>query len=266
MVKETVIPVDDSRLFMRQAGQGKPTVILEAGAGEDSTTWNDIIPAVAQFSLVMVYDRAGLGRSAGLPTPRTALQLANDLHDLLQASPLEGPYLLVGHSLGALLCRLYTQQYRHEVAGLILLDGPHPDQGKRFTTALTEAGWQEHELIQPLLKMASGGAPEQHPEGLDFAKSLAQVDQTQTFGDLPLMIISAGKSHLEVMPELPVQAALAFDRAWDEMQGELTKLSTRGVHLKAKKSGHYIHCDEPELVVETIHQAVRAIHNGSPQE
>ncbi len=114
--------------------------------------------------------------------------------------------------------------------------------------------------------MASGGAPEQHPEGLDFAKSLAQVDQAQTFGDLPLVIISAGKSHVEVMPELPVQAALAFDRVWDEMQGALTKLSTRGVHLRAKRSGHYIHCDEPELVVETIHQTVRALRNGSPQE
>ncbi len=152
---------------------------------------------------------------------------------------------------------MYAEQYRLEVAGLILLDGPHPDQGKRFTTALTEAGWQEHELIQPILKMASGDTPEQHPEGLDFAKSLAQVDQTQTFGDLPLVIISAGKSLMEVMPALPVQAALAFDGTWDEMQSELTKLSTKGVHLRAKKSGHYIHCDEPELVVETIHQVIR---------
>jgi hypothetical protein len=114
--------------------------------------------------------------------------------------------------------------------------------------------------------MASGVASEQHPEGLDFATSLAQVDQAQTFDDLPLVVISAGKSQAEVMPELPVQAALAFDRAWDEMQDELTKLSTRGVHLRAKRSGHYIHCDEPELVVETIHQAVRAIRQSSPQE
>jgi pimeloyl-ACP methyl ester carboxylesterase len=265
MMKETFIPVGESSLFVRQAGLGKPLVILEAGAGEDSTTWKDMLPAVAQFSQVMAYDRAGLGRSAGSPTPRTALHLVNDLHALLQASQLKGPYLLVGHSLGALLCRLYTQQYRHEVVGLVLLDGPHPNQGTRFTTALTEAGWQEHKLVQPILHMASGVVPEQHPEGLDFAKSLAQVDQVQTFGDLPLVVISAGKSQAEAMPELPVQAALAFDRVWDEMQGELTKLSTRGVHLRAKSSGHYIHCDEPELVVETIHQTVRALRNSSPQ-
>ena len=266
MVKEISIPVGEYSLFMVQTGQGKPAVILEAGAGEDSTTWEDIVPFVAQFSQVMAYDRAGLGRSTGPSSSRTALHLVADLHGLLQASQFEGPYLLVGHSLGALVCRLYTQQYRREVAGLVLLDGPHPEQGERFTTALTEAGWQEHELARPILTMASGVTPEQHPEGLDFATSLAQVDQAQTFDDLPLVVISAGKSQAEVMPELPVQAALAFDWTWDKMQGELTKLSTRGVHLRAKRSGHYIHYDEPELVIETIHQTVRAIRQSSSQE
>jgi pimeloyl-ACP methyl ester carboxylesterase len=260
VVNETFIPVGASSLFMMQAGQGKPIVILEAGAGEDSTTWKDIVPLVAQFSQVVVYDRAGLGRSTGSLPPRTALHLVDDLHSLLQASQLQGPYLLVGHSLGALLCRLYTQQYRHEVIGLVLLDGPHPDQGKRFTHALIESGWQNHALVQPILNMASGVAPEHHPEGLDFAKSLIQVDQMQTFGDLPLIIVSSGKSQAEEMPDIPVQAALAFDRAWNEMQYELTKLSTRGTHLTARKSGHYIHYDEPELVVEAIHQIIKSLY------
>lgn len=265
MSQEIFISVGGSNLFMRQAGQGKPIVVLEAGAGENSATWKDILPEVAQFTQVIAYDRAGLGHSAALPTPRTALHLVSDLHDLLQASQEEGPYLLVGHSLGALLCRLYTQLYRQEVAGLVLIDGPQPDQGRRFTAALTKAGWQEHKLVRPILHMAAGAAPEQHPEGLDFAQSLAQVDQVQTFGDLPLVVISSGKSHAEVMPDLPMQAAPAFDEAWDEMQSELTKFSTRGVHLRAKRSGHYVHCDEPELVVETIHQLVRAIRQHSSQ-
>lgn len=247
---------------MKQAGQEKPVVVLEAGAGNDNTTWKDIFPAVAQFSRVIAYDRAGLGRSEGSPAPRTVLQLVNDLHLLLQASQLTGPYLLVGHSLGALVCRLYTQQYRHEVAGLVFIDGPHPDQGKRFATALTETGWQKHELVQPILKMASGVAPEHHPEELDFVQSLAEVDQTQTFGDLPLVVISSSKSSEKAWPDLPIQAARALTQTWDAMQCELLNLSTRGSHLITTRSGHYIHCDEPELVVETIHQAVRAIRHS----
>lgn len=265
MVKETFIPVGGTCLFLRQAGQGQPTVVLEAGAGDDSQTWEDIFPAVAQFSQVMAYDRAGLGRSVGSPAPRTALQLVDDLHLLLQASRLAGPYLLVGHSLGALVCRLYAQQYRHEVAGLVFIDGPHPDQGKRFTTALAETGWQEHERVRPILTMAKGVAPEVHPEGLDFAQSLAEVDQTQTFGDLPLAVISASKAPEKAWPDLPIQAAQALTQTWDTMQGELPTLSTRGVHLITNRSGHYIHCDEPELVVKTIHQVIQAIRHGSPQ-
>lgn len=261
MTRETFISVGEYNLFTRQAGRGKPTIILEAGAGEDSTTWKDIVPAVAQFSHVMAYDRAGLGQSTGTPPPRTALHLVSDLRCLLQALQLEGPYLFVGHSLGALLCRLYAQQYRHEVAGLILIDGPHPAQGKRFTTALTEAGWHEHQLVQPILKMASGVTPEQHPEKLDFAQSLAEVDQVQTFDNLPLVIISAAKSPAESWPDLPIQAALAFTQTWNNMQSELPSLSTRGSHITTKKSGHYIHCDEPELVVEAIRQMVKTIRN-----
>ncbi len=260
---EKFISVSKHDLFMVQTGQGKPTIILEAGAGEDSTTWRDVIPALAQFSQVVAYDRAGLGRSVGTPPLRTALQLVDDLHSLLEAAQLEGPYLLVGHSLGAVLCRLYTQQYRHEVAGLVLIDGPHPDQGKRFTAALTETGWHEHELVRPILEMASGIAPELHPDRLDFAKSMAEVDQTQTFGDLPLVVISATKLPAEAWPDLPIQAALAFTQTWDTMQSELPNLSTRGVHLITRKSGHYIHCDEPELVVEAIRQMAKTIGNYS---
>lgn len=84
-----IVCSDSCLVFMRRAGHGKPVVILETGAGEESTTWKDIIPAVAQFSQVMVYGRAGLGQSGDLPTPRTALYLVNDLHELLRVSQLK---------------------------------------------------------------------------------------------------------------------------------------------------------------------------------
>lgn len=118
-------------------------------------------------------------------------------------------------------------------------------------------------MVQAILKTATGVEPEQHPEGLDFARSLTQIDQFQTFGELPLVVISSGKSLAEKIPDLPTRAALAFDRAWDEMQDELAKLSTKGMHLKAEQSGHYIHWDQPELVVKTIQQIVKILRNDS---
>ena len=261
MISESFITFGKYTLFMQQAGQGKPVIILEAGAGDDSTTWKDIFSAIAQFSHAMVYDRAGLGRSEKPSTPRTALQLVSDLHSLLQAARLEGPYLLVGHSLGALVCRLYAQQYRREVAGLVFIDGPHPEQGRRFTAALTASGWAEHEQVRPILAMASGVAPEQHPERLDFAQSLTEVDQTRTFGDLPLAIISSSKPPEEAWPDLPIQAARALTQTWDAMQSDLPTLSVKGTHFITNRSGHYIHRDEPEFVIEIIHQIVQTIRN-----
>jgi pimeloyl-ACP methyl ester carboxylesterase len=200
---------------------------LEAGAGDESTTWQGIFQAVAQFTQVMTYDRAGLGHSDAAPRPRTAWQLTDDLQKLLRMAQLEGPYVLVGHSLGALISRLYAQRYPQDVAGLVLIDGPHPDQGSRF------------------------------------ASSLAQIDPAHRFGALPLVVVASGKPHALDMPDLPHAAALAFDRAWDDMQQDLATLSTRGMHITAKHSGHYIHWDEPDLVVGAIHQIVRGIQNRS---
>lgn len=111
--------------------------------------------------------------------------------------------------------------------------------------------------------MAAGVAPEDHPEALDFARSLTQVDPTRSFGELPLIVIASGKPHAEEMPDLPKQAAYAFDRAWEEMQKDLVNLSTKGVFIKAEKSAHYVHWDEPELVVEAIHRLVRTIQDQS---
>ena len=263
MSSHVFVDLGEYRLFMMKAGQGTPLVILEAGAGDESTTWHGIFQAVAQFTQVMAYDRAGLGQSDAAPRPRTAWQLTDDLHELLRMAQLEGPYVLVGHSLGALMSRLYAQRYPQDVAGLVLIDGPHPDQGSRFASALTATGYHQHELVQPILERAAGGTSEAHPEGLDFASSLAQIDPAHRFGALPLVVVASGKPHAEDMSDLPQPAALAFDRAWDEMQRDLAKLSIKGMHITAKHSGHYIHWEEPDLVVEAIHQIVRGIQDQS---
>ena len=266
MTRQEFVDIGEYRLFMMRAGQGRPPVIFEAGAGDDSTTWKGIFEATAQFTHVITYDRAGLGQSDPVPRPRTVLQLANDLQKLVRAAQLEGPYALVGHSLGALISRLYAQQHPQDVVGMVLIDGPHPDQGNRFAKALTTAGYSDHEAVQAILKAARGVEPANHSEGLDFAASLTQVDPAHTFGELPLVVVTSGKSIAEQDRGLPQQAALAFDQAWNKMQVDLARLSTRGVHITAEKSGHYVHWDEPELVVEAIHRVVRETQEKSLHE
>ncbi|HEY7417913.1 MAG TPA: alpha/beta hydrolase, partial [Ktedonobacteraceae bacterium] len=111
MTSQVFIDLGEYRLCLTIAGQGTPLVILEAGAGEASTTWQGIFQAVADFTQVLAYDRAGLGHSDAAPRPRTAGQLIGDLEQLLRLAQRAGPYVLVGHSLGALLGRLYAQRH-----------------------------------------------------------------------------------------------------------------------------------------------------------
>ena len=125
---------DGRRLHVSCSGmnfEGSPTVVLESGAGNDSSVWNRVLPEVAKFTRVCSYDRAGLGSSDPVPVLRTIVALTEDLHSLLVNAKVTGPYILVGHSLGGILVRLYASYYPAEVVGMILVDSAHEDEPDR---------------------------------------------------------------------------------------------------------------------------------------
>jgi pimeloyl-ACP methyl ester carboxylesterase len=125
-----LVDVGGWRLHLNCTGKsvGKaPTVVLEAGSGDFSVAWGLVQPAVARFARVCSYDRAGAGWSELGPRPRTWRQIAYELHTALQKAGEKGPYVLVGHSLGGLLIRVYASAYPKEVAGLVLVDSTHED-------------------------------------------------------------------------------------------------------------------------------------------
>ena len=106
---------------------GAPTVILESLFPGTVSNWAWVQPEIAKVTRVCAYDRAGHGWSDPGPEPRDARQHALELHALLQNADVAGPYVLVGHSLGGLFVRMYAALYPAEVAGMVLLEGSHPD-------------------------------------------------------------------------------------------------------------------------------------------
>ena len=270
-------------------GQGSPTVILESGSSGPSVDWLMVQPEVAKFSRVCSYDRAGYGWSDPGPEPRSALQIARELKQLLQASGERGPYVLVGHSMGGYDVRAYTGQYPSDVAGMVLVDASHEDQELRAPESVRK--WQQNYRKHPGWKklkyffqlhfgwarlMTDRDAPDFWPkvfrEEEDFlmlptkhqfavidedqvfsSVSAAQVRSSGTLGDRPLIVLTATRQD-DIPPEIPPQDAQANEDLWvHQLQPELARLSTHGRQIIVDSS-HEMPTEHPEVVVSAIHE------------
>lgn len=121
-----LVRVNKRLMHIYVTGEGTPTVVFESGMGASCLSWTQVQPEVAQFSRAVSYDRAGHGWSDPGREPRTARQLAQELHTLLDAAGVPGPYVLVGHSFGGYVVRAFAHLYRDKVVGLVLVDSIHP--------------------------------------------------------------------------------------------------------------------------------------------
>lgn len=115
------------RLHLHSSGTGGPVVVFDAALGGTSLSWALVQPDVAAFARTCAYDRAGLGWSERGPLPRTAGRAADELREVLDRAGEPPPYLLVGHSYGGLVMRIFAGRYRADVAGLVLVDPAHPE-------------------------------------------------------------------------------------------------------------------------------------------
>jgi pimeloyl-ACP methyl ester carboxylesterase len=103
-------------------GEGNPTVILQAGGAADSTWWYWVQNQLAEHTRVCAFDRPGMGWSESTTEPRDALTLIGELHTLLAEADVRPPYVMAGHSWGAVLTRIYAAQYPQEIKGIVLID------------------------------------------------------------------------------------------------------------------------------------------------
>lgn len=282
-----LIDVGGYNLHLHCQGQGNPTVLLEAGLNDFSVQWALVQPAVAQFTQVCAYDRAGLGWSETSPHPRTSATMVDELHTLLTKAGVTGPYVLVGHSFGGINLRRFAHQYPATVQGMVLVDSAHEAQAVRIP-ALRSAAEQLIEQFRPLARLNRFGllalAPTQIPNrGLPpdalaqyrarlattdyFAAAIAEsqafytsddasVVKLGSLGNLPLIVLSRGQG--APLPGLTTDENEAYEQSWRRLQTELTALSSNSQQWLAEHSGHDIPLQQPDLVVEAIRQMVQS--------
>jgi len=220
--------VNGQPLALTCSGAGTPTVVLDAGLGDDHTEWTEVQAGVSRFTRVCAWDRPGRGESA----PRrgrgatTADEVVADLHGLLARAGVRPPYVLVGHSTGGADMRLYQLRHPRDVAGLVLVDST-----------------PESELLAGPEPTVGGG------ERLDFTTAARAILGSGWLGRLPLVVIERGQD---------------TDEAWQSQQALLSERSTEAVLAVASGSDHAIPLRRPALVAAAIGSVVAGVRTGAP--
>jgi pimeloyl-ACP methyl ester carboxylesterase len=293
-----MVDIGGRRLHLVESGSGSP-VIFESGISATCLNWTAARNQVQQFARACAYDRAGLGWSDLARTPRTASAIVDDLHRLLQAAAIPGPYILVGHSFGGLVVQAYAAKFPNELAGLVLVDplaarewlAPSPADLRmlrlgvklsrrgavlarigivRAALALLMAGGR---LLPQWIARASSGRGEtvitrivgevrkMPPETWPMVR--AHWCDPKSFWGMAGYLASLEESAREVaamkIPEdIPVSVLSAANSTPEQLEEReaLAGRSPRGRHIIARKSGHWIQLDEPELVAEAIRELI----------
>jgi len=125
----------NGRWYVTVKGKGRFAVVIESRLGGPSPEWWPIQDALAGYARVVSYDRAGYGWSDPPVKSRTSIEVARELHAVLQSANVPGPYILVGHSQGGLYVQHFARLFSDEVAGCVFLD-PLSTQDDRFAREL----------------------------------------------------------------------------------------------------------------------------------
>jgi len=258
-----MIDIGGRRLALTCAGSESPSVILETGLGAESEEWALVQRDTSTNAHVIRYDRANRGASDGVPGPRTALDMVEDLHTLLQVAEVEGPHILVGHSFGGLLVRLYAHRYPEEVAGIVLVDAMHEDQFDVFGPLFPPATHSDPPELQRVRAFWQGGwrFPGTTAERIDFVSSIRQAREIESLGDIPLHIIIAGTFLHQ--PLVPPQLRERLQKRWQAQQMQFLMLSNRATYSLALSSGHFVQRDAPLAICDAIKDTIAAASRRS---
>ncbi|WP_051287464.1 alpha/beta fold hydrolase [Paenibacillus taiwanensis] len=237
-------------LYVNLMGESRvdvPTVVFDSGNGDDSSIWSQVAPQISSYTQTFTYDRVGLGQSdlaAGLD--RSAKGSAERLHSLLHKAQVKGPYLLVSHSIAGLYARQFQALYPDEVAGIVFVDSsyehmesslfPDPD----FTDA------ERRSIMEADLSNGTGIPIEgNYNDLLTSYQQIATARTQDSLRNVPISVLTGGNhgypSHFGSM-----------EQRWASLQQQLASLSNFTTHHLDPDHGHYLHTQNPQLVIQHI--------------
>ncbi|WP_436691451.1 alpha/beta fold hydrolase [Geodermatophilus sp. CPCC 205506] len=266
-------------LHLACTGSGGPTVVLQSGLGEFSSSWARVAPAVAGTTRVCAYDRAGQGWSDDAPRIQDGLQAAADLHTLLDRAGENGPFVLVGHSTGGSYAMTYAARYPEQVAGLVLLDASDPYQATATNSTADPSVPAELAVLPSLARLgiaqlvpASWSSLPEPAAGQIQAFATSPRGFQNTADESAAMPALFGQAQaLTTLGETPLVVLTASETAqtndgWSAAQSRMAALSANSSHRVADTT-HAALLDEEhgaEVSARAIDDVVHAVRSGSP--
>jgi pimeloyl-ACP methyl ester carboxylesterase len=266
---------------------------MEAGGANSSTIWWPLQERLARETTVVTYDRAGLGWSDPAPLPRTLDQRVDDLEAMLRHAGVSPPYVLVGLSYGGPLIRLFAERHPDQVASMVFVDiaheavfsGPGARKYLKRTSALLRGFGRLAQVGIPRLfrlravpqpptalpysdeqrRALASRFPTAHSffAGADEFDSLTRIAEAMAglgapglLQNKPIVVLSHGKPFPGPFAVLEINHMVG--------QRALAALSSNSELIVANESSHGIPVEEPEIVLDAVHRAVRAVRTGVP--
>lgn len=288
-----MISVNGVNFHLNCTGSGFPTLVLEAGLGENSLSWYPVQTKLAQNTRVCSYDRAGLGWSDPINDPIQPEDVARNLHTLLNNAGIAPPYVLVGHSRGGIYVRAFYHQYPEETQGIVLVDSTH-EQSLMHQYPYASWDYQKQAMhiavAEPLSRIGfvrlmgfanADRLPSPLPPEVLAAKTAIQnrsdtahaivneiavmrngLDPTTpppgSLGNIPLLVLTAGNRIDPKLVENEAQKELA--RIGQSEQADLAHLSSNSRHIVVRNSGHFIMHDQADEFVNAVSEFVKSVH------
>ena len=289
-----IYSVNGYAMHLYCTGIAAPTVVVEAGLGDDFLHWQRVQPEVAKFTRICTYDRAGLGWSDDRPDPHDAKHFAQQLHALLHAAGENGQIVLVGASAGGFYARQFASDLPQQVAGIVFSDSSVPDQVLTPGGAWTGQDYRNvhHEAMSDLINQSTGWARLRGrcngdlEKGLETWRDVARADQCRPAyarsglaewdefwhsaeeaaeapccGNIPLVIVSRDPAWRH--PGMNAED-LAAQPIWNQLQDGLKALSPQSRRIIARGSGHHVNIDRPDVVIAAIRQVVNDLRQHKP--
>jgi pimeloyl-ACP methyl ester carboxylesterase len=249
--QDRMVNFDDYQIHIKETGEGKPAVIIEAGLGSGFDAYDTLQTAISPITKVLSYDRPGLGASSKSTKSRTLPNYIYELRLLLQKEMIDPPYILVGHSLGGLIIRYYAHKYPNEVAGLVLIDCIPEGWFDYFMNTHSDEEIEKlNSVINPEINNSEGVIKDEWQEFQNNCKLISEVQLSEY---IPIRVITAIQYGND-------QKALGYHpedmQVWAQMQASFMINSIDAKQIITDKSGHSIQLSEPELIIEAIKELV----------